>query len=217
MRAFKRYNMRGFTLVELMIVVAIIGVLAALAIYGVTRYLASAKTSEAKNTIGAIARGAQGAFEREQQAAEMLPDGDTGTQLSHNLCGSSSYSIAGIPAGRKDQPAASTFETTDVGNSANVGWKCLRFSITDPTYYRYAYSAVRIAPTDLPSGESAATPSIPAGLSLPTGGDGQFLAFAEGDLDSDGIIAGFGVPGEANKAAHTVKIATQLQIQDELE
>ena len=55
----KLRNKRGFTLVELMIVVAIIGVLSALAIYGVRKYLTNAKTAEGRMGLGRIAKDAQ--------------------------------------------------------------------------------------------------------------------------------------------------------------
>jgi type IV pilus assembly protein PilA len=47
-------NQKGFTLIELMIVVAIIGILAAIAIPNFLQYQLKAKTAEAKTNIGAI-------------------------------------------------------------------------------------------------------------------------------------------------------------------
>ncbi len=54
---------RAFTLVELMIVVVVIGILATLAVYGVRRYVLSAKTAEATQMIGAIKAGQEAYFD----------------------------------------------------------------------------------------------------------------------------------------------------------
>jgi len=48
-------NKKGFTLIELMIVVAIIGILAAIAIPNFLTYQCKSKQSEAKTNLGAIA------------------------------------------------------------------------------------------------------------------------------------------------------------------
>ena len=57
-------NSKGFTLIELMIVVAIIGILAAIAIPNFLRYQLKSKTAEARTNIGAI-KTSQEAFRAE--------------------------------------------------------------------------------------------------------------------------------------------------------
>ena len=52
-----RNNQKGFTLIELMIVVAIIGILAAIAIPNFLTYQLKSKTAEAKTNLGGIRTG----------------------------------------------------------------------------------------------------------------------------------------------------------------
>lgn len=151
-----------------------IGVFAALGIYGTRRYLASAKTSEAKNTIGAIARGAHASYERE----------GADPSAPHKLCASAVTVPAAVPAGTKYMPAAGAdFDTGD----ADTGWTCLRFSMTMPIYYQYSYH----------QGAGYLAPSLGAGA---TG----FEAAARGDLNGNGLTSLFAMAGRVSGGTLTV-------------
>ena len=180
--AIRKSLKRGFTLIELMIVVAIIGILAVLAIYGVSRYLKSAKTAEATNNIGALQKNATEALTREKMSGQYQAPGSV-VGLSYGFCESEPGSSAtkgsvpvAVPAGQKYVSGAGDWQAgkgKGTGGS-DAGFMCLKFSVDQPQYYQYGYSI---------TGPGTAA------------GDGVDIV-ALGDLDGNGVTSLFLMHGQ---------------------
>jgi type IV pilus assembly protein PilA len=132
MSAKLRHLKRGFTLVELMIVVAIVGILAALAVYGVSRYVKNAKTAEARDALGRMGKDAVGAFQRETMAGSVLALGGSAAVI-HALCASAPPVPGDVPKAAKYQSKPSEWLESN--------WACLRFSMNEPQYFQYEYQS----------------------------------------------------------------------------
>lgn len=200
----RRTSLRAFTLVELMIVVAIVGVLASIAILGVKHYMAAAHSSEAKEAVGAIARGAALAYDREVVASQGLAEGAVSNQATNNLCLSAQavpMAFASIQ-GQKYQPITSNGNDFFSGDSLH-GWMCLNYAKSEPIAYQYTYTAYGVA------GPGSAG-YVGAALGGPNPGANGFEAAAQGDLDADNSRSTFACTGTISTTTREMRLATQV-------
>ena len=131
-----RRGLRGFSLIELMVVVAIVGILAAVAIPAFMSSMRKSKTTEATLQLDRLAKGAKS---------------------YHNANGGFPQGTAKVLPGANGTACATSTKKLAVSSEWNTdpAWEALGFEITEPNLFTYHYessdpsTAVALAVGDL--------------------------------------------------------------------
>lgn len=172
----RKQAQKGFTLIELMIVVAIIGILAAVAIPAFMKYIKKSKSTEAREHLKKIQEGATSYYMDRGNArggltpvAAQFPDPTLKAPSGPaGFDGSSGTGTHPCCANNLDKCAP------DASYWADPVWTSLHFSVDDPHYFAYNYTG---------------TPTNTNGVGA------AYTAAAYGDLDCDDALSIFEMYG----------------------
>ena len=128
---------RGFTLIELMIVVAIIGILAAVAIPAFMDYMKRSKKTEASLQLNKLGKNSKRVYAENSTYVVGTAGPTPAKPGTGGCCGGPNNKCAAVPA---------TF-------AADATWKALDFEIDEPTLFYYGYTGTAAAFTATATGD----------------------------------------------------------------
>jgi type II secretory pathway pseudopilin PulG len=162
-RTALRAARRGFTIFELMNLLAVAGLVSGIAMYSLARYVRHSKTAEAIGSITALGKSSAAYYE----ASDATQPVGTTPDAAHAMRHFPSSSTKSVPPSL-DDVRGKRYQGSPA-DWAPSPWHELQFAIPQPQYYAYSY------------------------VSEGAGSTAKATAIAKGDLDADGNVATYSV------------------------